>query len=284
MVYVDMILNNNSTINVVNGVKYLTFNRLSEISFIKHAFSTKEGGVSKNEFKSMNLSFSRGDIEEDVIENYHRFFDACGFSLDNIVMSDQVHDTKVFVVTKDVVKSLSTILKERKLTNIDGMITNVPNVPLITYYADCVPLYFVDVKNKAIGLSHSGWRGTVCGMGAKTVEAMVDEYNSNPLDIIAVIGPSICQKCYEVSKEVIDAVDERYKNIFETSLIYIAKDNGKYQLDLWMLNKLILKSAGLLEDNIIISDVCTSCNSDLLFSHRVTNGKRGNLAAIMEII
>ena len=164
------------------------------------------------------------------------------------------------------------------------MVTNLKNVPLATYYADCVPLYFVDPVNKAIGLSHAGWRGTVALIGRKTVEVMGKEYGSKPEDIIAVIGPSICRKCYEVSREVIDYAEKALDNKALEYDIYDIKDNDKYQLDLWKLNKTILSLSGLKEENIIVSGICTSCHSDLLFSHRVTNGKRGNLMAVMEII
>ena len=158
------------------------------------------------------------------------------------------------------------------------------NVPLVTSYADCVPLYFVDPVNEAIGLAHSGWRGTVGGMGKKTVEAMAKEYGSDPKDIICVIGPSICKECYEVSKDVIDEFHKAYDKKFQVELIYNNKSDNKAMLDLWEVNKQILLYAGLSKENIIVSEVCTSCNEELLFSHRKTNGKRGNLIAVMELI
>ena len=280
-------MKNNTILNRNNGVDYLTYSRLENIPFIKHAFSTKEGGVSEGIFSTMNLSFTRGDDIDKVKENYRRFFDAVGFALNNMVMSDQIHETDIMKIDEKKINEIneeSKGIEDRVCKNIDGLITNLPNVPLVTFYADCVPLYFVDTVNKAIGLSHSGWRGTVKGMGIKTVEAMVREYGSNPENIVAVVGPSICQDCYEVSKEVVDEFHKEYYDKFDVSSIYYEKENGKMQLNLWEANRQILLLAGLKSENIVISNVCTSCHSDLLFSHRKTNGKRGNLIAVMEIV
>ena len=280
-------MNNNTILNRNNGVEYLTYSRLENIPFIKHAFSTKEGGVSEGIFSTMNLSFTRGDDIDKVKENYRRFFDAVGFALNNMVMSDQIHETDIMKIDEKKINEIneeSEGIEDRVCKNIDGLITDLLNVPLVTFYADCVPLYFVDTVNKAIGLSHSGWRGTVKGMGIKTVEAMVREYGSNPENIVAVVGPSICQECYEVSKDVVDELHKEYDDKFDVSSIYYEKENGKMQLNLWEANRQILLLAGLKSENIVISNVCTSCHSDLLFSHRKTNGKRGNLIAVMEIV
>ena len=150
------------------------------------------------------------------------------------------------------------------------------------FFANCVPLFFYDPVKQAVGASHSGWRGTVRRMGACTVEAMQREFGSKPEDIYAVIGPSICQKCYEVSEDVIDefkkTFDEKYwMNLWE------AKENKKYQLDLWEANRIVLEEAGIPADQIEISEYCTCCRSDVLFSHRATNGHRGNLSGVITL-
>lgn len=279
-------MNQFTTLNTVDNVDFLTFNRLNEIPFIRHGFSTKNGGVSKGIFTTMNLSFSRGDEKENVLTNYHRLFNAIGLNLENMVMSDQIHETDIMKIDEAKLREInenSKGLEDRVCKNMDGLITNIPNVPLVTFYADCVPLYFVDTVNKAIGLSHSGWRGTVKGMGIKTVEAMNREYGSKPEDIVAVVGPSICQECYEVSKEVVDEFHKVYDGRFNVDSIYYEKKDGKMQLNLWEANRQILLLAGLKPENIVVSNVCTSCHSDLLFSHRKTNGKRGNLVALLEL-
>lgn len=280
----NIAMNNNTTLNKVNGVSFLTYKKLEDIPFIKHAFSTKEGGVSEGMFATMNLSFTRGDDTDKVKENYRRFFDAVGFTMKNMVMSDQIHEVDVLKIDEERLESLGENIENRRFNEVDGMITNLKNVPLVTFYADCVPLYFVDTVNKAIGMSHSGWRGTVKGMGIKTVEAMTREYGSKPEDIVAVVGPSICRDCYEVSKEVVDEFHKVYDGKFDVSKIYDITSEEKRQLDLWKANRQILMLAGLKEENIVVSGVCTSCHDDLLFSHRKTNGKRGNLVAVMELV
>ena len=156
------------------GVTYLTYPALEELSGFVHAFSTRLGGVSEGIYSSMNLSFTRGDDENSVMENYRRLAEAVGFSVENIVTSDQTHTANVRVITE--ADRGNGITKPRPYTDVDGMITNVPGLVLATFYADCVPLYFIDPVRKAIGLSHSGWRGTAAHIGAVTVRRMQEEY------------------------------------------------------------------------------------------------------------
>ncbi len=260
------------------GVPFLQFPMLEETGMVIHGFSTRLGGVSKGEWSSMNLSFTRGDREEDVRENYRRIGEAIGFSCGALVCSDQTHTTNIRVVTEaDRGKGFT---RARDYTDIDGLITNVPGLVLATFYADCVPLYFVDPVKRAIGLSHSGWRGTVGKIGQKTVKRMQEEYGCKPVDIRAVIGPSICQNCYEVSLDVI----EEFQRVFSEEtwpLLYKRNENGKYQLDLWKANEIILKEAGIAAEHLAVTDRCTCCNPSLLFSHRASRGKRGNLGAFL---
>ena len=151
---------------------------------------------------------------------------------------------------------------------------------LATFYADCVPLYFVDPIRKAVGLSHSGWRGTVHKIGKITVQAMADQYGSRPEAIVAIIGPSICQDCYEVSEDVILEFQKYYREDCQSELYY-RKENGKYQLNLWRANEIVMEEAGILPENIHTTQWCTCCNPELLYSHRASKGKRGNLAAFL---
>ncbi len=268
----------NALLNQQTSVPFLTFPSLSDIDYVRHGFSTRLGGVSKGCFEAMNLGYSRGDNHKDVDENYNRISQSIGFNRDDLVLSDQVHNTEIKLVTAE--DKGKGIIKDRDYQGIDGLITNTVGVPLVTFYADCVPLYFVDKKNHAIGLSHSGWRGTVKRMGMVTLQAMERCFGTNPCDVIAVVGPSICKDCYEVSEDVAKAFCDEFT---ELQLHDILQDNGngKYQLNLWAANYHILLNAGMLEENIHISSVCTCCNSDLLFSHRASHGKRGTLAAFL---
>lgn len=272
--------NHNAILSINSKVPYLIFPSLSKINFIKHGFSTRLGGVSKSYFESMNLGFNRGDQEDKVYENYRRICDSIGISMNDLVLSDQVHNTDIRLITAD--DKGKGIIKERDYQGVDGLITNTPGVPLVTFYADCVPLYFVDMKNHAIGLSHSGWRGTVDRMGLATLKAMNYHFNTEPEDVKVLIGPSICKDCYEVSKDVVDEFQKVF-NHNQMNDIIEEKENNKYQLDLWKANSYILQDAGVKLENINISEVCTCCNSDLLFSHRASGGKRGTLAAFLEL-
>lgn len=263
-----------------NGVVWLSSPLLERCPGIGNAFSTREGGVSEGIWSTMNLSYSRGDNPEHVTENFRRFSDAAGFSYENIVASDQTHTVNVRRVTKQ--DCGSGILRKKEFHDVDGLVTDTPDVVLATFYADCVPLYFVDPVHRAVGLSHSGWRGTVGKMGAATVRKMRMEFGTDPGDLLTVIGPSICMDCYEVSEDVIGQFAEVFPDEVHSRLFF-RKENGKYQLDLWEANRYILIEAGVPEEQIQTAGLCTCCNSRYLFSHRASQGKRGNLAAFLWI-
>lgn len=177
---------NSTVIKFKNDVPYISYKAMDEIPWLTHGFSTRIGGVSQGVLSSMNLGFGRGDLEENVVNNHKIIANAIGFESKNIVCSKQTHTTNVAVVGKEF--KGNGIYKENCFTDIDGMITNEKNVVLATYFADCVPLYMVDVKNKAIGLSHSGWRGTVGKIGACTLKKMKENYGTDSKDVIACIG------------------------------------------------------------------------------------------------
>ncbi|MDD6213222.1 MAG: peptidoglycan editing factor PgeF [Clostridiales bacterium] len=276
-------------INTVNEIPYLTFPLLEKTGMVTHAFSTRMGGVSTGFCSSLNFAAKQGDSETNVRENYRRMADAISVDPHRMVLSRQTHTTNVRVITeKDAGKGYHI---ERDYDNVDGLVTNIPGITLVTHFADCVPLYFVDPIHRAIGLSHSGWRGTVNQMGKRTLTVMKDEYGTDPSQVVAAIGPSICQSCYEVSEDVAAAFKELISNLQKDSAASIEipewpailqdKGNGKYQLNLWEANRLILLAAGVLASNIQVTDICTCCNSSYLFSHRATGGKRGTLAAFL---
>lgn len=261
-----------------NGVPYFVFENLENTGLVRHGFSTRLGGVSEGCLSSMNLSFTRGDDLEKVRENFRRMGMAIGFETKDLVLSDQTHTTNVRLVTEaDRGKGFD---RERDYTDVDGLITDTPGLMLVTIYADCVPLYFVDPVHKAIGLSHSGWKGTVHRMGKVTMERMAEEFGTRPEDVQAAIGPSICQDCYEVSEDVAQAFMDEFADQLDDRLVY-RKGNGKYQLNLWNANERILLEAGIRPEHLSITNICTCCNHELLFSHRASHGQRGNLAAFL---
>ncbi len=261
-----------------NGVVYLVFPALEKSGLVTHAFSTRMGGVSEGEFATMNFTLTRGDRPDHVMENYRRMADVLKVDMDRMVLSYQTHTTNVRVVTEE--DAGKGITRERDYIDVDGLITNVPGITLVTFFADCIPLYLVDPVHRAAGLSHSGWRGTVNRMGRVTLEAMRRTYGTRPEDVIACIGPGICRDCFEVGPEVVEEFAKAFRPVFHPRLFY-RKENGKYQLDLWRANEIVFAEAGVHPENIHTTDICTHCNPELLFSHRTMGNRRGNLGAFL---
>lgn len=259
---------------------FLEYPLLADTEIVRHGFSTRLGGVSEGCFSSLNLSFGRGDQEEAVRENFRRIASAIGVRCEDMVFSRQTHTRNVQVVTEED-KGMG-IMCPTKYQDVDGMVTNIPGICLVTFYADCVPLFFVDPVKKAIGLSHSGWRGTVEKIGRATVELMERQFGSDPADILAAIGPSICQECYEVSEDVIEKFRKNFAECNWEQLFY-QKKNGKYQLNLWKANEIIFAEAGILPEHMAVTNVCTHCNSHMLYSHRTMGNQRGSLAAFLAL-
>lgn len=269
--------NHSTRIHEREGVVYLTFRNLEQAGVL-HGFSTRLGGVSQGDLSAMNLSFHRGDDPEAVMENHRRFAGAIGYDEGKLVFSDQVHTTKIHKVTEaDCGKGIT---RESDIIGIDGLVTDRPGIPLITFFADCVPLFFYDPVRKVVALAHSGWRGTVARIGKVMLDYMKQEYHTQAKDVLCAIGPSICQDCYEISGDVAEAfhkefTEAQYKDFMRSV------GSGKYHLDLWKVNQYILLEAGIRKDHLDTTDICTCCNPDLLFSHRASQGKRGNLGAVI---
>lgn len=258
-------------------MEYLTFPIFEETGAVTHLVSTRLGGVSTGDCASLNFSYVRDTDKAAVDENFRRMAEVFNAEMDAFVCSDQTHTTNVRLVTeKDRGKGVT---RQRDYSDVDGLVTDVPGLILSTFYADCVPLLFFDPIHRAIGCSHSGWRGTAGEMGRVTVEAMEKYFGSRPEDIRAAVGPSICRDCYEVGEEVA----EEFENLFsgEAGEVLIEKGNGKYLLDLWKANEKVLLSAGIRKEHLAVTDICTCCNPEYLFSHRASRGKRGNIGAFI---
>lgn len=268
------------SLKVNRGVPYIYYPQLEETGVV-HGFSTRLGGVSEGIFSSMNLSFSRGDNPERVMENFRRMGDAIGFKPEAVVLSAQTHTTNVIRVGYKE-RGLG-ITRDKIYSDVDGMITNEKGIMLSCSFADCVPLYLVDPKAGAIGLSHSGWRGTVGKIGKITVEKMQEEFGCNPKDILAAIGPSICMDCYEVSEDVAQQFKEAYDKEAIGRML-LEKGNGKYQLNLWEACRENFLEAGIMPEHIVMPQICTCCNPELLYSHRASHGKRGALASFLMLV
>ncbi len=269
---------NTLTVHQTNGVTYYGFPNLEAVSFVRHGFSTRLGGVSDGIFESMNLSFTRGDEEARVRENFARFCAAVGVDHRNAVVSAQEHHTVVYNATA--ADRGRGVMRERGYTDIDGLLTDEPDVVLFTQYADCVPLFFADPVKRVVGTAHAGWRGTAAQMGAVMVERMVSDYGCRREDIVAAVGPSIGPCCFEV--------DEPVRLAFAESISFAAEctrevGGGKSYIDLWEINRRTLVEAGVKPEHITVTDLCTRCHHTVFWSHRVTGGKRGSLAGCIAI-
>lgn len=255
------------------GVAYLAFKKFEKYPFISHAFSTRFGGVSKNEFSSMNFYLAGSEQAENVEANYKIFCNALGYDRNKLVRSRQVHGDKIKMISSEDVKNGNL-----NFSGIDGFITDIPGVVLKTSHADCCPVYMFDPVRKVVGLAHAGWRGTVSKIAENLARNFTEKFGSKKENLICALGPCIGECCFEVGEEV--------KNEFENLKLGIAfkqKENGKFNIDIKETNKRILENFGVPSENIIKSDICSSCNKDWLFSHRATQGKRGNNAAFITI-
>lgn len=258
-----------------SSLKYYQVDKFSRTGLVKHCFTTRCGGVSEGDYFSLNLRFNCSDSRENVLANYKIICDEIGVDYRNLVLSKQVHEDNVYVITGEA--SGNGITKEQKFTSCDAMITNEPGVPIAVFSADCVPVCFLDVKKSVIGVAHSGWKGTVARISQKVVEKMKSEFGSEPSDILVGIGPSIRECHFEVGEDVA----EIFKEAFGDSVISIS---SKPHIDMQKAIRLQLIAAGVLDTNITDSGICTYCNNDIFYSHRVAGDKRGLQAAIMELI
>ena len=259
-------------------LKYLTIPAFEETGLVNHCFTTRLGGVSESQYRSLNLGLFRDDNRAKVLENYRRICEAIEVNYKDLVLSDQVHGDRIRVVIQE--DKGKGITKKSDIIKVDGLVTNEPKVPLITFYADCVPLFFLDPIKKVIGVSHAGWRGTVKKIGVKTLLTMEKVFGCDASECLVGIGPSIGQCCYEVDEPVID----EFRKSFQCWSGFVKyKGEGKWDLDLWKANVYQLKEVGVKDDNITLSGLCTSCRNDLFYSYRKDKGKTGSLAAIIEL-
>ena len=259
------------------GVGVLRFAGWKDLDFVNHAFTTRIGGVSEGQFASMNLGFNRGDEENRVAENYRRFCAAAGFDPDSLVCGAQDHHINIRRVGTE--QRGIGIWREKDMDSIDGLCTDDSSVTLVIYCADCVPLYFVDPEHHAIGLAHAGWRGTAAGMAKAMTERMALEFSTRPEALRVAIGPSIGKECFEVDEPV--ALE--FLKLPQAEKFVTGPQRDKYHVDLWECNRQFLLSAGVKEEHITVGQVCTMCESDLIFSHRKTRGQRGSNCAMLAL-
>jgi hypothetical protein len=225
----------------------------------------------KDNIDFINLAITLKDVDAKLKKDMLRVCNTGNFNFENLSSNIQIHSDIVNVIDKDNIG--------QKVDG-DALITNIKNVPLLIFTADCVPIAIIDKKNKAIGIAHAGWRGTYDKIAQNTIECMSDNYFTNAQDVVCVIGPSIGPCCYEVSKELIEKFNTIVTNKEEK--FYIIKEE-KYYLDLWKINEYILKCAGVKEENIINLNICTSCRCDKFHSYRKHDKTPKRIGMILEI-
>ncbi len=251
--------------------------RLMDEYGIRHAFFTRNGGVSKGAFDSLNFAVGAGDVtdsEENVLRNYAIAAACFGLDGSDICRSFQTHTSLVELVADD--DRGRGITKPHFDHGVDGLVTSERNLLLSVRTADCVPVLLCDKDKKVCAAVHAGWRGTVGGI-TKNVVSIMESQGVRRGDIIAAIGPCIGKCCYEVGVELYESftsVSDGYSSFFEPA-------GDKYMLDLNMANKSILIEAGVPEQNISVLDICTQCNESLFFSHRRSGVVRGTMSAFI---
>ena len=272
---------------------------LEKTGMVRHFFAGRQGGVSLGVYESLNLSFTRGDNPEAVLENYRRVAAALGTDPDHIVCTDQTHTVNIRKVTAN--DGGKGITKPRDYTDVDGLITNEPGIALSVFTADCVPVMLADPVRRVIATAHSGWRGTAGGITEKVISIMGEDYGCDPKNIICAIGPCVCKKCYEVSPDVAEKFFG-FSNVMpdinatksegygvpqdcckreDTNNVMTKKADGKFLLDLRKIVALTAKAAGVPEENIDVTELCTCCEPDRFFSHRYHHDDRGNMGAFI---
>ena len=265
------------SVETIEGLKFYTFNLLKSVPGLVHAFTTRIGGVSEGDYKSLNMALHVGDSVGHVLENRNSACRNIGIDASLLIAGQQTHNDHVAVVGAEH-RGRGAVDYAASLPDTDALITNEPNVPLSSYYADCVPIFLVDPVKLVIGLAHAGWRGTVLRIGEKTVREMNRVFGSNPVDCLAVIAPSIGPCCYEVDTRVINELEKGFSYWRELTQ---ETSSGKYYLNLWEANYRVLIDAGLRPENIVNTKLCTSCNTALFYSYRAENGRTGRMASLI---
>lgn len=235
-------------------ILYYEFNIFRDINFIKHIFTSRIGWNTENSLNNLSKIFSVPKT--------------------NIVNLKQVHGTHIKIINERK-KDYSEFIGSEG----DGLITNIPNIVLATYHADCVPIYFLDIEEKVIGLAHGGWRGSFGNISGKMVQTMVEEFDSKPENLLVAIGPSIGPCCYEVSKDLGYRFVKRYCNFNNV----LRKEDNKTYLNLWRINYLQIRAEGVIDENIILSNICTSCNLDRFYSYRGEQGTNNRMIAAISL-
>ncbi len=269
-----MIINETKPFTAQNQVAYYSF-EIFQNQPVTSLFTTRNGGVSKGCFDSLNFGFSSGDDTSSVMENYKRLATCLHCNEDQLVTAAQTHTNNIKIITRE--HAGMGVTRPRDFNDIDGLVTNIPGIGLITAHADCTPVQFYDPEKQVIGVAHSGWSGTLKNISGKMISILESNYQCNPKNLLVAIGPALCQDCFEVDQDVADLFldsNPLYKEFMYTHGI-------KTYIDLRKIIEHQLTSTGVLSSNIECNPICTKCHEELFYSHRRMGTKRGVMASAM---
>jgi len=246
-----------------------------ECDFLTHAFCTRQGGASEEDYKSLNMSFQEGDEESKVLQNWGRLADAFDISIEQFLVVNQVHGDAIFVI-----KPYGSYFSSRAELDYDAIVTDRKDLAICIKTADCVPIFIVDKVKKVIAVVHAGWRSSALGISTKVIRLLINQYHSQPQDIQAAIGPSIGRCCYQVDLATAKSfAGQKNKEAF----LFPESKGKKWMLDLPEANRQQILDCGVPEKNIELSGYCTKCNQDMFFSHRGSGGITGRQINFMMI-
>jgi YfiH family protein len=252
------------------GVSFYAFGSLNHTHAIIHAISTRHGGVSPAPFDTLNLSRNVGDEWHNVDTNIKRLHDVLALDANSTVDASQAQADAIAIVDE---RHRGTRIK-----NVDALLTNAPNVPLLLRFADCVPIFLYDRTHRAIGVVHAGWRGTVLKITTRAAQAMFETFGTRPRDLIACIAPSIGLCCYRIGDQVIERVRAAFANADE---LLIPQASGGVHFDLWQANAQQLRALGV--EQIEMANLCTAHRTDDFFSWRAERGNTGRFGAVIAL-
>ena len=259
---------------------YFSYKLFEPFKEVTNVVSSRIGGVSQKPFYSLNVGLNVCDEEAAVINNRKLLCEAIGVKLHSLIACRQTHETKIAIVG-DPARGRGAFKWSDGLLQTDGLITNIPELPLLITVADCAVLSFFDPKHKVVAIAHGGWRGIAGKIARKTVFAMEEAFGSRPQDILVGISPLIGPCCYKIGKEVVKSFYEAFGN--QALKFFIRQPDGCFHLDLHLAIKCQLEEAGIKEEQIESSPICPACNLDLFYSHRAECGKTGRFAGLISL-
>lgn len=251
---------------VDDNFPFFRFENLASLPGVRHFVSSG----------ARTVGFGGRDSDAEVRASRLALAEVAGFSMERLVMGQQVHGTHVEVVT-DRHAGRGAFDRDSRLPETDALVTDCPDICLMVLSADCVPVLLYDPVCRVVGAVHAGWRGTVAGIVEKTVGVLVERFGSRPEDLYAGIGPSIGVCCFEVGEEVAEAFHRRFPG--NPDIVVSGERPGKFRVDLWEANRRMLLAAGLMAEHVEVAGMCTVCHPGHFFSYRREKEAAGRFGA-----